>query len=96
MNDTYTKEFAALLVEMGMNENMAPLQASIMGQMLTKNPSTATILLQTIENGDTQGSKDILVELFEASSKWVINYFQENKEEILQELAGEVWEHFNK
>lgn len=96
MNDTFNKEFTGLLVEMGMNESMAPLQADIMSQLLTKNPSTTTILLQAIENGDTQGARDILVELFEVSSKWVINYFQENKEEILQELAGEVWEHFNK
>lgn len=96
MNDTFNKEFTALLVEMGMSESMAPLQADIMSQLLTKNPSTTTILLQAFDNGDTQGARDILVELFEASGKWIINYFQENKEEILQELAGEVWEHFNK
>lgn len=90
------KEFTALLIGMGMNESMAPLQANIMSQMLTKNPSTTTILLQAIENDDTQGAKNILVELFEAANKWVINHFEENKEEILQELAGEVWEHFNK
>ena len=96
MNNTLNKEFTALLIEMGMNESMAPLHADIMGQLLTKNPSTAAILLQAIDNNDTQGARDILVELFEETNKWVAKYFQENKEAILQELAEEVWEHFNK
>lgn len=96
MNATFNKELGALLIKMGMDENLAPLHAEIMGQIIAKNPHTTTMLLQAIENDNTQVAKDILIELFEATQKWVTNYFNENKDEILQELAEKVWEHFNK
>ena len=90
MNDNFNTQFAALLTDSGMNEHIAPLQANIMGQLLTQNPQAVTILLQCIANGDTDGAKDILRELFETSTDWIVNHFNENADEIHEDFMASI------